>query len=93
LQKKSYYKVLREPDEYDKQVSECEMAEIKRITVDEVKKRIDKGESILFIDTRNPHDWGESDVKLPGALRIHFSELEQHLDELPRNGLIVAYCT
>jgi rhodanese-related sulfurtransferase len=93
LQKKSYYKVLREPDEYDKQVSEGEMAEIKRITVDEVKKRMDKGESILFIDTRNPHDWGESDVKLPGALRIHFSELEQHLDELPHNGLIVAYCT
>jgi rhodanese-related sulfurtransferase len=69
------------------------MAEIKRIVIDEVKKRLDKGESILFIDTRNPHDWGESDVKLPGALRIHFSELEQHLDELPRDGLIVAYCT
>ena len=69
------------------------MVEIKRITIDEAKKRMDKGESILFIDTRNPHDWGESDVKLPGARRIHFSELEQHLDELPRDGLIVTYCT
>ena len=69
------------------------MAEKKRITIDEVKKRMDKGESILFIDTRNPNDWGESDVKLPGALRIHFSELEQHLDELPRDRLIVTYCT
>jgi rhodanese-related sulfurtransferase len=69
------------------------LAEIKRITIDEVKKRMDKGESILFIDTRNPHDWGESDVKLPGALRIHFSELEQHLDDLPRDVTIVTYCT
>lgn len=69
------------------------MAEKKRITIDEVKKRMDKGESILFIDTRNPNDWGESDVKLPGALRIHFSELKQHLDELPRDRLIVTYCT
>jgi DNA-binding Lrp family transcriptional regulator len=33
-----------------------EMAEIKRITIDEVKKRMDRGESILFIDTRNPQD-------------------------------------
>lgn len=69
------------------------MAEPKRITIDEVKKRMDNGESILFIDTRNPHDWGESDVKLPGALRIHFSELERHVGTLPRDRTIVAYCT
>lgn len=69
------------------------MAERDRITIDEVKKRMDKGESILFIDTRNSHDWSESDVKLPGALRIHFSELEQHFDELPRDRIFVTYCT
>ena len=69
------------------------MAEIKRITIEEVKQRMDRGEPILFIDTRNPHDWGESDVKIPGALRIHYSELEQRLDELPRDRLIVPYCT
>jgi rhodanese-related sulfurtransferase len=69
------------------------LVEIKRITIDEVKERMDRGEPPLFIDTRNPNDWGESDLKLPGALRIHFSELEQRLDELPRNRLIVTYCT
>jgi rhodanese-related sulfurtransferase len=69
------------------------LAEAKRIAIDEVKKRMDKGESILLIDTRNPHDWGESDVKLPGARRIHYSELEQHLEELPRDRLMVTYCT
>lgn len=69
------------------------MAELKRITVKEVKERMDKGEPILFVDTRNPHDWSESDVKLPGALRIHFSELEKHLDKLPRDRSIVTYCT
>lgn len=69
------------------------MAEIRRITVDEVKKRMDKGEPILLVDTRNPHDWGESDLKLPGALRIHYGELEQHLEELPHDRTIVTYCT
>ncbi len=65
----------------------------KRITINEVKKMMDEGEPVLFIDTRNRNDWGDSDVKLPGALRIHFSELESHLEELPRDRLIVAYCT
>jgi rhodanese-related sulfurtransferase len=69
------------------------LPEPERITAKEVKKRMDRGESILFIDTRNSHDWSESDVKLPGALRIHFRELEQHLDELPRDRLIITYCT
>ena len=69
------------------------MTEQDKIAVNELKNMIDRGESILFIDTRNLHDWGTSDVKLPGALRIHFSELEQHLDELPRDRLIVTYCT
>jgi rhodanese-related sulfurtransferase len=72
---------------------EGNLAELRRITVDEVKKRMDKGEAILLIDTRNPHDWGESGVKLPGALRLHYSELEKHLEELPRDRTIVTYCT
>ncbi len=69
------------------------MAELDRITIDEVKQRIDKGASLLFIDTRNSRDWAESDVKLPGAVRLHFNELEQHLEELPRHRTIVTYCT
>ncbi|MFH0769487.1 MAG: rhodanese-like domain-containing protein [Chloroflexota bacterium] len=69
------------------------MTEPKRITVNEVKRKMAEGEPILFIDTRNSHDWGESGVKLPGALRIHFSELEKHLSELPRDRRIVTYCT
>lgn len=69
------------------------MAEPERISVDEVKRRLDSGEPVLFIDTRNSHDWGESDVKLPGALRIHYKELEGQLDTLPRDRLIVTYCT
>lgn len=64
-----------------------------RITVDEVKKLMDKGKKVLFIDTRSFAAWDESDVTIPGALRIHYSDLEQHLKELPREGTIVTYCT
>lgn len=69
------------------------MVEPKRITIDEVKKRMDRGEPLFFIDTRNAHDWGESKVKIPGAVRIHFSVLEHHLEQIPRERTIVPYCT
>ncbi len=40
--------------------------EATRVTVDEVKERMTRGEPFTFVDTRNPKAWGESDVKLPG---------------------------
>jgi rhodanese-related sulfurtransferase len=67
--------------------------EPKRISPAEVKKRLDRGEPVFFIDTRNLHDWSASDVRIPGARRIHYSELMQHLGEIPRDRLIVTYCT
>lgn len=69
------------------------MIEPKRITIAELKKKIEKGEPILFIDTRNPHDWGDTGIKIPGARRIHYSELAQRLGELPRDRTIITYCT
>jgi len=64
-----------------------------RISVDEVKKRLDRGEPILFIDTRSPGAWEDSNSKIPGALRIHYADLEQHLAELPHDQITVTYCT
>ena len=69
------------------------MAEPKRISVDGLKQRMDKGESVFFIDTRNEQAWSEAEDRIPGAVRIHFSQLDRHLDELPDDRLIVTYCT
>lgn len=64
-----------------------------RVTVDEVKERMDRGEQFTFADTRNPQAWGEADTKLPGAIRVPADEVEQHLDEIPRDRAIITYCT
>ena len=64
-----------------------------RITVDELKRRMAAGEQFVFIDTRNPQAWAESDVKLPGALRIPADGLEEHLAEIAKDKPIVTYCT
>jgi rhodanese-related sulfurtransferase len=67
--------------------------EATRITVDEVKERMDRGEQFTFVDTRNPQAWGQSDQKLPNAIRIPANELDQHLDEIPRDRAVITYCT
>lgn len=67
--------------------------EATRVTVDEVKERMDRGEPFAFVDTRNPTAWGESDAKLPGAFRVPAGELEQHLSEIPRDRAVITYCT
>ena len=64
-----------------------------RVTVDEIRERMDRGEPFAFVDTRNPNAWGESDVKLPGAIRIPADEVEQHLSEIPNDRVVITYCT
>lgn len=67
--------------------------EATRITVDEIKQRIDRGEQFAFVDTRNPKAWGEADTKLPQAIRVPAEELEQHLNEIPSDRTVITYCT
>ncbi|MBA3321543.1 MAG: hypothetical protein H0T45_08900 [Pyrinomonadaceae bacterium] len=67
--------------------------EATRVTVDEVKERMTRGEPFTFVDTRNPKAWGESDEKLPGAIRVPADEVAQHLNEIPRDRVVVTYCT
>jgi rhodanese-related sulfurtransferase len=67
--------------------------EATRVTIDEVKTRMDRGEPLAFVDTRNPTAWGESDSKLPGAIRLTADEVEAHLDEIPRDRTVITYCT
>ena len=67
--------------------------EVTRVTVDEVKERMERGEAFTFVDTRNPQAWGEATIKLPGAIRTTADEVEQHLNEIPRDRTVITYCT
>jgi rhodanese-related sulfurtransferase len=69
------------------------MADNIRITVDELRKRRNAGEEFVFVDTRNPQAWGESDSKIPGAIRVPADRVRQHLAEIPRDRPIITYCT
>ena len=67
--------------------------EATRVTVDEVKERMDRGEEFAFVDTRNPNAWGEATTKLPGAIRVPADEVAQHLAQVPHDRTVITYCT
>ena len=69
------------------------MADAPRITIDELKRRMEAGEDFIFIDTRNPQAWAESDVKLPEAIRVPADKLEKILLRVPKDKAVVTYCT
>ena len=64
-----------------------------RVTVDEVRQRISRGEEFAFIDTRNPKAWAEAETKVPGAIRIPADSVAGHISEIPRDRVIITYCT
>jgi rhodanese-related sulfurtransferase len=64
-----------------------------KISVHEVKAKLDRGEPFVFLDSRSPKAWGESHEKMPGALRVPADEVERHLGEVPRDRPIITYCT
>ena len=67
--------------------------EATRVTAEEIKERMGRGEQFTFVDTRNPQAWGESEAKLPGAVRVPAGEVEGHLGEIPHDRAVITYCT
>lgn len=64
-----------------------------RITVDELKRRMEAGEDFTIVDVRKPDVWTESDTMIPEAIRVPLDKLEQNLPRIPKTRPVVAYCT
>jgi hypothetical protein len=64
-----------------------------RITIHQLKRMMDANEEVVIIDNRAASAWVGSTVKIKGALHITVDELEKKMKELPKNKLIVTYCT
>ncbi|HXG93958.1 MAG TPA: rhodanese-like domain-containing protein [Blastocatellia bacterium] len=64
-----------------------------RVTVEEVLERMNRGESLTFVDSRNPKAWADADTKLPEAVRVPADEVAQNLARIPRDRTIITYCT
>ena len=62
----------------------------RRINAEELHDLWEKNE-VLIVDTRNEAAYKQSHIK--GAILIPSNEFEARADELPKNKMIVAYCT
>lgn len=63
------------------------------VEASEISQRLERGESIVFVDARNPVAWGESQHKLPGAVRMPLDSVDAVAPTLPAGAAIVTYCT
>jgi len=66
---------------------------IARITVDELKAKIDAGEELVIVDLRHSMDFEAEPEIIPGAFRMDAKELEEQTDRLPRDREVILYCT
>jgi hypothetical protein len=80
-----------------RQASETETGSEKipddRITIHELKRKMDRKEAIVVIDARSGNSYIGSAVKIKGSIHITLDELQSRMSELPRNKEIIVYCT
>jgi rhodanese-related sulfurtransferase len=69
------------------------MTTIERITPQEAYALVSLGQKVIFLDSRNPKAWAESEEQIPGAIRVPADNVEAHLNQLDRDATILAYCT
>lgn len=61
--------------------------------MEEVKARMESGQEIAFIGTRNGSAWSHSSKIIPGAIRVRgVQEFAAVMQTLPKETFIVTYC-
>ncbi len=60
------------------------------VPADQVKRLLDIGEKVIFVDLRAPSDFAQG--RLPDARSIPITELTKRWSEIPTAGRIVLYC-
>lgn len=63
---------------------------VRRVTVNELKDLLAKNEAMV-IDVRNEASYNMGHIK--GSKLIPEAEVANHIDELPKNKLVVTYCS
>ena len=63
---------------------------VRRVTTAELKDLLDRNEAVV-IDVRNEASYNAGHIR--GAKLIPEAEVVNHTDELPKNELIVTYCS
>jgi membrane protein DedA with SNARE-associated domain/rhodanese-related sulfurtransferase len=66
---------------------------ISRISVEDLKRKIDEGEALTIVDLRHALDFDADPEWIPGAFRMDSKELGNTTDRLPEGREVILYCT
>jgi membrane protein DedA with SNARE-associated domain len=66
---------------------------IARISVEELKRKIDAGENLSIVDLRHSLDFEADPETIPGAIHIDSKELTEKSSLWPRDREVILYCT
>jgi membrane protein DedA with SNARE-associated domain/rhodanese-related sulfurtransferase len=64
-----------------------------RISVDELRQKLDAGEDLVILDLRSSAALQEDPLVIRGAIHLTMDDLEKHQYELPRDRDIIVYCS
>tara|TARA_B100000780_G_C21069959_1_gene430475 strand:+ start:310 stop:633 length:324 start_codon:yes stop_codon:yes gene_type:complete len=62
---------------------------LKSISAQELKSRLESGEQIQVIDVREPYEYSWENL---GALNIPMGDILERVEELPIDGIVVVHC-
>ena len=65
--------------------------DVPRITPQELKAKLDAGEDVIVADARSAASYEA--LHIAGAISVPLTEVQDHLDALPKGAEIVFYCT
>jgi rhodanese-related sulfurtransferase len=63
------------------------------ITPESAKRLWDQGERVAFVDARTAAAWCAATKRLPAAMGVPVDEIDRYVREIPRDALVVTYCT
>jgi len=67
------------------------ISDVPRVTVRDLKARLDGGEAIIIVDVRSKESYDQEHI--PGAIHIPYADTGSRLAEFPKDRDIVFYCT
>jgi rhodanese-related sulfurtransferase len=66
-----------------------EIMAVRRLTTEEVKVRLDRGDALILVDVRKESVYARGHI--PGAICLPVTDFESRLDQLPAGKLLVFY--
>lgn len=62
------------------------------MSAEELKQNLN-AENITILDARSERGWSNSEVKIPGALRLTWDNFDDWSGSLPKDTTLVLYCS